>query len=81
MERAEFETRVKTAKEQASARWSGILEALGVPAEILRGRDCECPMCSGGKRGFRFDDKYGTGTATTTATAAVTAMASSCFKA
>jgi putative DNA primase/helicase len=61
MERAEFETRVKVAKERASGRWSGLLEALGVPAEILRGRDCECPMCGTSKRGFRYDDKYGNG--------------------
>jgi putative DNA primase/helicase len=61
MERAEFETRVKAVKEHASNRWRDILQTLGIPNEILRGKDCACPMCGGGKRVFRFDDRYGNG--------------------
>src|SRR5436189_3897822 len=61
MERAELERRVKFVKERATGRWRDILDTLGVPAEILRGKDCECPLCGGGKRAFRFDDKYGNG--------------------
>ena len=46
--------------EAAHGKWRNILPALGVPAQILSGKHCPCPMC-GGRDRFRFDDKGGKG--------------------
>ena len=45
----------------ARGRWRGILVGLGVPGELLDGRQRPCPVC-GGRDRFRFDDKQGRGT-------------------
>jgi putative DNA primase/helicase len=45
---------------QARNRWREILPALGIDAEILRGKHAPCPIC-GGKDRFRFNDWHGKG--------------------
>lgn len=45
----------------ARGRWRGILMHLGVPGDLLDGRQRPCPVC-GGKDRFRFDDRQGRGT-------------------
>lgn len=47
-------------QEQAKGRWRSILPMMGIPGEVLNGKQHPCPVC-GGKDRFRFDDKEGTG--------------------
>jgi putative DNA primase/helicase len=47
--------------EAAKGQWKGILNTLGVPAELLTGKHGPCPLCAGKDR-FRFDNQEGRGT-------------------
>lgn len=47
-------------KDQSAGRWQSILINLGMGANILTGKHSECPLC-GRQKGFRFDDKDGSG--------------------
>jgi putative DNA primase/helicase len=56
----ELARRVEEAKRRAHGRWPGVLQRLGVDAEVLGGRNQPCPACGGTDR-FQFTDKYGDG--------------------
>lgn len=47
--------------DEATGRWPGILQGLGIDSKHLRNKHGACPACQGTDR-FRFDDKDGRGT-------------------
>jgi len=47
--------------EAARGKWKGILLEFGMPATVLTGKHCPCPLCGGEDR-FRFDNKEQRGT-------------------
>lgn len=47
--------------DEAVGRWPGIMQALGIDPQFLRGKHGPCPACGGTDR-YRFDDKDGRGT-------------------
>lgn len=49
-----------TTEMAAQGRWREVLLALGIPMEVLNGKNQPCPMC-GGKDRFRFTDVKGNG--------------------
>ena len=49
-----------TPLDAARGKWHGVLEALGVPKEILSKKHMPCPFC-GGKDRFRWTNNEGTG--------------------
>jgi len=54
-------SRFPDVREQATGKWTGILQSLGVPDEFLKNKHGPCPFC-GGKDRYRYDNKDGRGT-------------------
>lgn len=49
----------QTTKTAAQGRWPEILQYLGIPAESLTGKHCECAGCGGEDRFRYLDDEHG----------------------
>ena len=58
----DFEQRVRDLKSRAHGQWTPMLQAIGVDAKILNGRNQPCPLpgCGGTDR-FQYTDKFGEG--------------------
>lgn len=56
----ELARRIDEAKRRAHGQWPGILQRLGVPEQVLGGRNQPCPACVGTDR-FQFTDKFADG--------------------
>lgn len=62
MDSEDFQKRIEEVKRRAHGHWTGILRALGVGEDILKGKNLPCPIqgCGGTDR-FQYTDKYGEG--------------------
>lgn len=60
MENMDFAQRKEDLKQRAFGRWKGILSTLGIPEELLAGKNRSCPGCGGTDR-FQFTDKFRNG--------------------
>ncbi|MBB3122194.1 DUF7146 domain-containing protein [Pseudoduganella violacea] len=58
----QLRARFERAREQATGRWTGLLQALGVAETVLNRRNQPCPLAGcGGTDRFQYTDKYGDG--------------------
>lgn len=62
MDSIDFQKRIEDVKVRAHGHWTGILRALGVNEDILKGKNLPCPIqgCGGTDR-FQYTDKFGEG--------------------